>query len=292
MTFSNTVTDMARDALLSEINLHPKPGLVDPQDCGAHSDMDYSLFLESIHAITPFFRLFYEEGYKTAYVPASQTLRVLRKIGIRCEQTMFTATKGVNTHKGGVFSLGLLCGAVGRLTATKKKYTSLDICAEVSSICDGLVQNDLEQVNSKSQYTAGESIYLRHGLGGARAEAESGFATVQRYALPAYRKALLNGAPSDHAKLIALITLMAHNQDTNVISRVGLSGLEFVQNASKKVLNTLQEKGFLAFRRDVKQLNHVFIAHRISPSGSADLLSVMLFLINSENIFSEREILC
>ncbi|MEJ1320951.1 triphosphoribosyl-dephospho-CoA synthase [Latilactobacillus sakei] len=39
---------LAYQSLIAEVQLAPKPGLVDPESNGAHDDMDYPLFLKSI----------------------------------------------------------------------------------------------------------------------------------------------------------------------------------------------------------------------------------------------------
>lgn len=46
---------LVEEALIAEVTLSPKPGLVDALDAGAHSDMDYALFLKSAKTLTPFF---------------------------------------------------------------------------------------------------------------------------------------------------------------------------------------------------------------------------------------------
>ena len=39
---------------------------------------------------------------------------------------MFSATGGVNTHKGAVFSLGLLCAALGNLSTAEEPFFSYE----------------------------------------------------------------------------------------------------------------------------------------------------------------------
>ncbi|MBO1361679.1 triphosphoribosyl-dephospho-CoA synthase CitG [Acetobacter sacchari] len=285
-------SNLARSCLLSEINLTPKPGLVDRENCGAHTDMDYGLFIDSIEAISPFFGSFFSCGERTRGASASDTLSLLRTCGLTCERAMFSATGGVNTHKGAIFSLALLCGAVGRLANTKLQCHGFDICNEVSTLCSGIVARDLGNARHKINKTAGEIIYLRYGFAGARGEAESGFATVRKHSLPTYNYAILNGACKEDAALGALLSLMAHNEDTNVICRSGLSGLKFVQAKASDILNTFYSGNFLKFRSELRDLDDVFVARRISPGGSADLLSVTLFLAHIEAISPERERLC
>ena len=50
---------MAACALRMEAGATPKPGLVDRENSGAHSDMDYPLFLASSAALQPCFCLLY-----------------------------------------------------------------------------------------------------------------------------------------------------------------------------------------------------------------------------------------
>ena len=99
------VPALAEAALWQELELTPKPGLVDKLNNGAHRDMDHALFVRSIAAITPWFSRFAELGSAHADKPAGEQLRLLRPMGLACEQAMYAATNGVNTHKGGIFAL-------------------------------------------------------------------------------------------------------------------------------------------------------------------------------------------
>ncbi|VTM91216.1 triphosphoribosyl-dephospho-CoA synthase [Raoultella ornithinolytica] len=127
------VPRLAEEALWQELELTPKPGLVDRLNNGAHHDMDHALFVRSITAITPWLSRFTELGSDYADQPAGEQLRLLRPMGIACEQAMYAATGGVNTHKGGIFSLGLLCFAAGRV----REVTASSLCSEVRILCRG-----------------------------------------------------------------------------------------------------------------------------------------------------------
>ena len=129
------VPALAEAALWQELELTPKPGLVDKLNNGSHRDMDHALFARSIAAITPWFARFAELGNAHADKPADAQLRIIRPMGMACEQAMYAATNGVNTHKGGIFALGLLCFAAGRVN----NLSADSLCCEVGNICRGLV---------------------------------------------------------------------------------------------------------------------------------------------------------
>lgn len=246
------VPGLAEEALWQELALTPKPGLVDKLNNGAHRDMDHALFARSIAAITPWFARFAELGHTHADKPAAEQIRIIRPMGIACEQAMYAATCGVNTHKGGIFALGLLCFAAGRV----KHTTTESLCSEVSHLCRGLVARELAA--RSGQATAGERQFQQYGLTGARGEAESGFATV-RAALAQW-----NG----HALHDLLLRLMAMNQDSNLVSRGGMEGLRYVQGYARALLTRGWDRDALI------QMDNALVERNLSPGGSADLLSV------------------
>lgn len=259
------VPALAARALRQELDLTPKPGLVDRANSGAHRDMDYALFLASIDAITPWFARFEQAGFDHAHKPAAAQLRLIRPMGIACEQAMFAATAGVNTHKGGIFSLGLLSFAAGRLRGRDWQLSADALCDEVSAICRGLVAREL--AGRAQAITAGEKQFRDYGLTGARGEAEQGFITVRRAVLPFWQQE--QGERRLHN---ALLRLMAVNRDSNLVSRGGLVGLRYVQAYAQQLLATGWEAD------DLRQMDRALIARHLSPGGSADLLAVAYVL--------------
>ncbi|WP_039055361.1 triphosphoribosyl-dephospho-CoA synthase CitG [Enterobacter sp. Bisph1] len=255
------VPELAAQALRLELDLTPKPGLVDRNNSGSHQDMDHRLFLNSIAAITPWFAVFAAAGKNHAQRPAREQLRLLRPMGIACEQAMFTATGGVNTHKGGIFSLGLLSFAAGRLQGQGRTVSADALCREVSEMCRGLVARELAA--RPQAITAGEKQFRQYGLTGARGEAEQGFATVRQAVLPFWYQE--QGERRLHN---ALLRLMAANRDSNLVSRGGIDGLQYVQTYAAKLL----AKGWDS--EALRQMDKALIARRLSPGGSADLLAV------------------
>lgn len=188
---------------------------------------------------------------------------------------MFRATYGVNTHKGSVFALGLLCCALGMILSRQQIPTPERLCQQVAYLCRGLTERELH--NDPRRETAGQRLFHLYGLGGARAEAESGFATVLHIGLPAYRQALGGGMSRQESLLTALLSLMRVNADTNVVARGGLAGLSWLQQYAADFL----ERGGLAQPDAIPQLQRFdrhCIARHLSPGGSADLLVVTRFL--------------
>ena len=246
------VPALAEAALWQELALTPKPGLVDRLNSGSHRDMDHALFTRSIVAIAPWFSRFAELGSAHADKPAEEQLRLLRPMGMACEQAMYAATGGINTHKGGIFALGLLCFAAGRM----KNVSADALCCEVSNICRGLVSREL--AGRSGQATAGERQFQLYGLTGARGEAQSGFATVRK-ALGQWNGQSLHGL---------LLRLMATNQDSNLVSRGGIEGLRYVQDYARELLANGWDREALI------RMDNALTERNLSPGGSADLLSV------------------
>ncbi|WP_413728771.1 triphosphoribosyl-dephospho-CoA synthase CitG [Sodalis sp. RH19] len=261
---------LAAAALREEVMLTPKPGLVDGRNNGAHRDMDLPLFMQSITAIAPWFGRFIALGGRCAGMPAERVLAEIRPTGLACEHAMFAATGGVNTHKGGIFSLGLLCVAAGRLSGMGQALTRSGLCADVAAICARLVATEL--AGCRRAATVGEHIYLRHGLTGARGEAARGFATVRDHALPAWDRLLAVGTERESALLHCLLVLMAHNPDTNLVARGGLGGLRFVRGYARRLLADGWRE------QDLEVMDRALTRRNLSPGGSADLLAVMSVL--------------
>lgn len=251
------VASLAEEALWQELELTPKPGLVDKYNTGSHRDMNHALFVRSIQVISPWFARFEAAGREFAPRTDREQLALLRPIGIACEQAMLRATHGVNTHKGGIFALGLLCFAAGRLAEKGMQMNALSLSTQVSEICQGMVQREL--ASRQSRATAGEKQFHQFGLTGARGEAESGFATVMRHVLPHWNPRSMHEM---------LLRLMAVNPDSNLVSRGGMAGMRYVQNHAQQLL----ARGWQ--HDDLIDMDNQLIARNLSPGGSADLLSV------------------
>lgn len=257
--FVRHIGECAQKALLFEALTTPKPGLVDCRNSGAHRDMDLFSFAASTCALRPYF----EECVRIGMQGAEPWQ--LQYAGMLAEDAMLRAA-GANTHKGAIFSLGILCCALGH-------------CGESAALSDVLRKAGdigrffLQQMEeARHATTGGEQQYLAYGLTGARGEAAAGFPTVTEIALPVLEEALRAGYPLQEAGLHALISLLAHVQDSNVIRRAGMKGQHWLTQEAKR----LQNEGFST--ADLSALDDDCIARNISPGGSADLLAAAYFL--------------
>ena len=246
-------------ALMTEMQLTPKPGLVDMDNSGAHTDMDISTFDRSWRALEPYWAAFARIGQEGAD-PAR-----LQQAGIEAEQAMLEAA-GVNTHKGAIFSLGILCCAAGALGEDLTRTALLDKAA-------GLGRYFLDQMKKDPPTdTGGGQQYMRYGLTGARGEAAAGFPSVREVALPAMLEARKDGASWADAELHALVHLIAHVQDSNIIRRAGMDGQQWASEQAQGLLDSGYTHG------DLRAMNDRFVARNISPGGSADLLAATIFV--------------
>ena len=263
------IGQLSRDCLLQEVAVTPKPGLVDRRNTGSHRDMDYAMFQKSAYALTPYFIRCAQLGLDTRQEPPAAVFAQLRSLGRQAEETMYRATDGVNTHKGAIFCLGLLCAAAGRLPQAQR--TPEAICREAGQLCAGITR---ELTIPTENPTAGQRLYLAHGVTGVRGEAEGGFPTVLYVGLPVYEAALSQGKDHNDAALAALLAIIAQGTDTNLMAR---GGFDTARQVTQSIAQRIKNGPYLPVEA-LEILDDAFIARNLSPGGSADLLACTLFL--------------
>ncbi|MBB4396302.1 triphosphoribosyl-dephospho-CoA synthase MdcB [Bradyrhizobium sp. ERR14] len=255
---------LASLALKLEVETYPKPGLVSHVDNGAHRDMDAALLCLSAETLMPFF------GELAAAGAEGAGMNRLRAIGVAAERAMLAATHGVNTHRGAIFGLGLLCAAAGYRNAVGIRRSLGRLVSERwgDDILSGLV----------SLRSHGAVAGRRYGAGGARAEAADGFPSVYAIALPALHAAR-ELAPHDEeaVRVQTCMRLIAEVTDTNLLHRGGPEGLRFAQESASSFL-AAGGVGSLGWRRRAAEIHRAFVARNLSPGGSADLLAMALFV--------------
>ena len=270
------IANLAHKALLVEVAASPKPGLVDRFNCGAHADMDFFTFINSAAAIHPYLSRCAQAGGESKTLDGL-FLR-LREFGVEAEKAMLLATQGVNTHKGAIFSMGLVTASAGygMEHGGTRPSQILKICSE---LCEGLVEQDLV-LKQESRQTAGERLFAQYGITGVRGEAQEGFPMVKNISLPLFQTLMEEGLSINDCCVQTLLHLISQTCDTNILSRTGLKGLSFAQGYAKIVLD---RGGILKGKDIVEAMDREFIARNISPGGCADLLVVTCFLYFLKN---------
>ena len=258
---------IAEKALLYEVATTPKPGLVDFENSGAHSDMDRFTFIDSTCVLRSYFEACAQIGAENPDGIPADIFERLRCAGQQAEAEMLRATQNVNTHKGALFSLGILCCAAGM---GFERSGSLDELFQHASALAQASLSDFDKLSCENARPGGERQFVESGLTGARGEAAAGFPSVRNIALPALEKSLSEGKNCNDAGLSALLALMAQVADSNILRRTGKSGLESVQHEAQTI--SVPQHTLL------REMNDRFVRDNLSPGGCADLLAVAWFI--------------
>ena len=262
----NTISDAAVSSLLEEVGTTPKPGLVDKRNSGAHRDMDYPLFVKSSSSLAEYYRECARLG--ALGLPQAELTVKLRKAGVAAEEKMFEATGGVNTQKGLIFSMGIMCAGWSTLIEEESQIDDENLRNRFAEISGLLLTND------SAMKTNGLKVLEKTGVGGIRKEALSGFASCFETGARTLREALARGRSFNGAAVETLLTLMTACEDSNVVHRGGIEALRFVQTTAAEILSrNYDEKTLL---EDTSRFDDECIRRNISPGGAADLLALTL----------------
>lgn len=275
--WADEVASCCARAMLYEVAVTPKPGLVDRRNSGAHHDMDFFTFIDSTAALTPWFRRFYLLGFHEADFTDDALFDKARKLGCQAEEAMFAATSGINTHKGLIFSLGLLCTAAGRLCRGNPPtgYVPSTLVRLLLKEASALAACSLPLLERGN--THGSEVCKRYGARGIRQEAADGFPSVVRWVLPKLHEK--EGTLEERGKQ-ALLELFASVEDTNVLHRGGPAALTSLSQRAKSLLAGKAPVSDAV----LTDFDDALIQDNISPGGCADLLAVGYFLLFFEKL--------
>lgn len=267
---ARAIADSAVRCLLLELETWPKPGLVSHIDNGSHKDMNAGTFRASAKAIEPYLIALSDAG------AAGCGMGRLRVIGIEAEAAMLAATGGINTHRGAIFGLGLLCAAAGA-----RQGGWADPVTPLGRVVCKLWGDEIAS-GPIPLHSHGEQARRRFGAGGARMEAVRGFPSVYRVGLPALRRGLrLAPRDSEAARVETCFALIAAVEDTNLLHRRGIDGLRYAQETTRRFIDD-GGVGHPDWRTRAKAVHQEFVTRWLSPGGSADLLAMTLFVEANE----------
>lgn len=252
-TIPYIIAHLATRALQAELDTTPKPGLVDKRDNGAHRDMDHALMLRSIRALHPYFIRLAQLGCSSPQPPHDDIVR----IGIEAERAMFEATGGVNTYKGALFSMGLAVVAAGGAA----------LCHNTNAMSSSIAA--LASRFPVTKGTHGSEAKTKACLKGALDNARDGYRMLFEAWLPFYETCVESADP--YALHKTLLRIMCDLDDTNIVYRTSLATMLQVKEESKQLLQSFSIMG-------LETMNSKFMRCNISPGGSADMLSLVVFL--------------
>lgn len=256
-------------ALYDELALAPKPGLVSFADSGSHADMDARTFLRSLFALRHYFVQIATLGWQRVPFAA------LEACGIAAEARMLAATGGANTHRGAVFTLGLLCAAAGAALRDGPGAPSPAVLRHRLHRHWGAA---LDLRSHRSTGLPGSIAAQRHGLRSASQEAAAGFPTLFEQVVPALSAGLRRGLTAEQARIDALFHAMAVLDDTNLVHRGGMAGLRDAQQAARDYL-AAGGAARAGGQEAAWALHRAFVARRLSPGGAADTLAAACWVV-------------
>lgn len=275
-TIPYIIGHLASMALQAELDTTPKPGLVDRNDNGAHRDMDHALMQRSIQALHPYFVRLAQLGF-TDKQPCHDEIV---NIGIEAEREMFKATGGVNTHKGALFSIGL--AAVALAGESFSRITQAERCGtmayndvnskQIQSLSNSIAS--LARLFPDTNGTHGSKAKANNILKGALDNAREGYTQLFKAWLPFYIDRIAEG--DNYALHKTLLRIMCDLDDTNIVYRTSMETMKEVKTEAKQMLDT--SRNIVNFEAALQAMNTDYIHRNISPGGSADMLSLVVFL--------------
>ncbi len=243
----------ALTAMRMELDLTPKPGLIDRVNAGAHKDMNYMTMCRSIDALRPYFMKLALCGWRTGQPSAEE----ITSLGLDAENSMFKATGGINTHKGALFALGLMTVVACNEYYIHKSISTSRLRSGISLLA--------EQFPYDTQ-THGYKVRSAYGLKSALDMAREGYGDLFEKWRP-FLHECSGEADALHRTLLMIMTTL---DDTNICHRRGMDGLAAVKAEAGRLLDDFSMDGLDA-------MNEYFIKENLSPGGAADMLALTLF---------------
>ena len=268
------VAKLATKALLYEVSISPKAGLVSRLSNGSHKDMDFYTFIDSALSLDEYFSECFVYGQENDFYSLN-FLKNLRDLGKKAEKKMYKATNGINTHKGTIFSMGIIISVLASYLKEVDKIDLKILSEKIKTMCSPLL-GELENTNDFSTY--GEKAFKNYHLTGARGLAISGYDIVLLDGINKLKE-FTKSLDFETSCILLLFYYISILDDTNIVNRANFETLKEIQRLCKNLYeenskSLSKEK----IRNEMSKLNDIFIEKNISAGGSADLLILTIFI--------------
>lgn len=267
------VQELSLKAMIYELDLEPKFGLVTKTSQGSHPDMDYNLMKKSAYFLSSKLKDYVTLGFETKL--SDNLYPDIKNLGKKNEKELLENAGGINTYKGLHFLLGYTVTAFGFICSynvkLKDRYRGLIDKIKISG--QPLFFEFLGEPK-----TTGEKLFKSYGILGARGEVFYGLRTAQR----ALRVLEKYGNLSNEALTMALIEIVRSTTDTVLFAR---AKTEESYHHFKDLITSIK----VYDETRIKEVTEECIKNNISIGGSADILVVAIFLYLLREEFFGRE---
>ena len=268
------VAKLATKALLYEVSISPKAGLVSRLSNGSHRDMDFYTFIDSALSLSKYFSECFIYGQKNNFY-SPNFFKNLRDLGKKAEKEMYEATNGINTHKGTIFSMGILISVLASYFKETDEIDLKILSQKIKTMCSSLI-DELENINNFSTY--GEKAFKNYYLTGARGLALSGYDIVLLDGINKLKE-FTKSLDFETSCILLLFYYISLLDDTNIVNRTNFETLKEIQILCKNLYEeNVKSLSKEKIRNEMSKLNDIFIEKNISAGGSADLLILTIFI--------------
>lgn len=253
-----------------ELDLTPKPGLVDRRDCGSHPDLSYEAMSRSIDLLP----IYYEELMLHAD-PGSFDACI--RAGRDAEARMMAAI-GSNAHKGYIFLSGVALLAACRLPRDLPAFRG-EIADTAQRFFARTQPDETDRhaaLEGDERAAAGEPRAAAR-RGGIRAETLAGVPGVFEHGMPGYERRYRATGDPTLASFDLMAQLMLCLDDTTAIHRCGAEGIATLRTDGAQILRLLDRDEDP--RPHLAALNDDYRRRNLTMGGVADGMALSFALL-------------
>ena len=262
----------------AELDLTPKPGLVDRLDSGSHPDLTYGQMRRSIDLLEVYYRELIEALECAPFAGEvrrldESTWQLCLAAGRAAEARMFDEI-GANAHRGYIFLSGLVLLSAAEAGSARPEDLRPAIARVAARFFDVGVCADSGEVEERP----GQRVRRLERTGGIEAEARAGLPSVFDAAIPPLSApdTACGAMRHEGGTFAAMAALMLLLEDTTTLHRGGRTGLERIRRDGARlsaVLSRGEDPAPL-----LAQWNDEYRAMGLTMGGVADCLALAIAL--------------